>query len=175
LVTHQGGQQRRLSDEQLSLLPMGESLMTKEKDKIVKAKRELVTQLTARGTPSVTAVGTTSVAPGQLESISRAKDATDVEPKDGEFLLIDRAGTNISSSLGFSTPSAGSTLDSAVCLSLTSSGNMMDVDQHGDAVKQGVSDFALLDALGTRESIPRAMEASSTVNVIDTKDCNYQF
>jgi hypothetical protein len=52
--------------------------MIKEKDKIAKVNRELVTQLTARGTPSLTAVG-----------------ATDVEP---------------------------------------SSGNMMDVDQHGDAV-----------------------------------------
>jgi hypothetical protein len=167
LVTHQGGQQRRLSDEQLSLLPMGESLMTKEKDQIQKAKMEFITQLTAMGTPSLTAIGSTSVAPGQLESISSTVDATDVEPKNGEFLLIDRSGTNASSSAGFSTPSTGSTVDSTVCLSLTSSGNMMDVDQHGDAADQGVSDFALLDAPGTHESIPRAMGASSTANVID--------
>jgi hypothetical protein len=152
---------------QLLLLPMGESLMIKEKDQIEKVERELITQLTAKETPSLTAIGSTSVAPGQLESISSTVDATDVEPKDGEFLLIDRSGTNTSSSAGFSTPSAGSTVDSTVCLSLSSSGNMMDVDQHGDVVGQGVSDFALLDAPGAHESTPRAMEASSTVNMID--------
>jgi hypothetical protein len=167
LVTNQGGQQRKLSDAQLLLLPMGESLTIKEKDQIEKVTRELITQLTAMGTPSLTAIGSTPVAPGQLESISSTVDAMDVEPKDGEFLLIDRSRTNTSSSAGFSIPSAGFTVDSTVCFSLASSGNTMDVDQHGDAVDQGVSDFTLLDALGRHESTPRAMEASSTVNMID--------
>jgi hypothetical protein len=48
---------------------MGESLMIKENEKKEKLKRELITQLTATGAPSLTALGSTSVAPGQLESI----------------------------------------------------------------------------------------------------------
>jgi hypothetical protein len=43
----------------------------------------------------------------------------------------------------------------------------MNVDQDGDAADQGAGDFTLLDAPGVRESTPRAMEASSTVNMID--------
>jgi hypothetical protein len=167
LVTNQGRQQRKLSDAQLLLLPMGESLMITDEDQIEKVERELITQLAAMGTFSLTTIGSTSVAPGQLESISSTVDAMDVERKDGEFLWIDRSRTITSSSAGFSTPSAGSTVDSTVCFSLSSSGNTMDVDQHGDAVDQRVSDFTLLDAPGTRESTSRAVEASSTVNMLD--------
>jgi hypothetical protein len=49
MVTYQGGQQRRLSDEQLSLLPTGESLMTMENDKSANVKKELVNVIDDEG------------------------------------------------------------------------------------------------------------------------------
>jgi hypothetical protein len=115
----------------------------------------------------LTDLGSTSVAPGQLESISSAVDAMDVEQDDDEFRLIDHSRTNTFSSAGFSIPSAGTTVDSTVCFSLSSSEHTMDVDQDGDAADQGAGAFALLDAPGEHESTPRTMEASSTVAIID--------
>jgi hypothetical protein len=58
-------------------------------------------------------------------------------------------------------------VDSTVRFSLSSSENTMYVGQDGDAADQGAGDFALLDAPGMRESTPRTMEASSTVDMID--------
>jgi hypothetical protein len=76
--------------------------MTMEKDKIAKAKRELVTQLTARGTPSLTAIGTTSVAPGQLESISSTVDATDVDHSSGNMMDVDPSSGNMMDAVNLS-------------------------------------------------------------------------
>jgi hypothetical protein len=87
----------------------------------------------------------------------------DVEHDDDEFLLVDHPRTNTCCSAGFSSPSAGTTMDSSAGFSSSSAGNTMDVDQVGDAADQGAVVFALLVAPGTHESIPCAMAALGAV------------
>ena len=54
MVTNQGGQQKRVSDAQLLLLPMGRPLMISEIEKKEKLERELITRLAKTGASSLT-------------------------------------------------------------------------------------------------------------------------
>jgi hypothetical protein len=110
---------------------------------------------TSTGASSSTAHDSTSYAPGKLESNSSAEDAMEVEQSDDGFLLVGSSRTNTSSSAGFSTPSAGTT---------------MGVDQVVDAADASPIASTLPIAPGTRWSTPCAMDALSTVAASDADE-----